>query len=171
MIEPPPLYNNTKWLVSMSRKFDRRKFLQSVNIFAILHQPYSFWVYPDLSVVLLSLCLKGQTFIKIGERWSFQNNIRRRRGEDDGYANQKMCAIFSRSICLPMLYSSKATLTFCTFEWVEAFEKVELLHLKPNFWAVKSKKSYVKTEKVLQQNTNISGQNVHPIKFFKLCDS
>ena len=56
MIEPPPLYNNAKWLVSTSRKFDRRKFLQSVNIFAILHQPYSFWVYPDLPVVLLSWC-------------------------------------------------------------------------------------------------------------------
>ena len=32
--------------------------------------------------------------------------------------------------CVPMLYLSKATLTFRAFEWVEAFEKVALLYLK-----------------------------------------
>ena len=48
MIESPLLYNNTKWLVGTSRKFDQSKYLQSVNIFAILHHPCSFWVYPDL---------------------------------------------------------------------------------------------------------------------------
>ena len=99
MIEPPPLYNNTKWLVSTSRKFDQRKYLQSVNIFAILHHPCSFWVYPDL------------------------------------------------------LFSSILVWDYFKF-----------------LWAVKNQKSNVKTEKVRQQNTNIMGQNAHPIKSFKICN-
>ena len=107
------------YFIYLLNSYVRRKytftciFLQSVNIFAILQHPCSFWVYPDLfdafcypSIRLfqyVTLCLKGQTFWswklnKIFERWSFQNNIRGRRGEDDGYANQPMCAIFSRSI-------------------------------------------------------------------------
>ena len=66
------------YFIYLLNSYVRRKytftciFLQSVNIFAILHHPCSFWVYPDLFDVL--------------------------RGEDDGYANQPMCAIFSRSI-------------------------------------------------------------------------
>lgn len=179
MIELPPLYNITKWLVSTSRKLDRRKFLQSVNILAILHHSYSFRVHPDIFLVFCPGIRLFQGYLVFKRPNLYQNRLTlvppkwhlEEEGEDDGYANQKMCAIFSRSIGLPMLYLSKATLTFRAFEWVEAFEKVALLYLKLNFWAVKSKKSNVKTEKVSQKNRNISGQNVHLIKFFKRCDS
>ena len=48
------------YLIYLLNSYVRRKytftciFLQSVNIFAILHHPCSFWVYPDFFDVFLS---------------------------------------------------------------------------------------------------------------------
>ena len=129
MIELPPLYNITKWLVSTSRKLDRRKFLQSVNIFAILHHSYSFRVHPDLFLFFCPGIRPFQGYLVFKRPNLYQNRLTlvppkwhlEEEGEDDGYANQKMCAdvIFVQ-----------ATLTFRAFEWVEAFEKVAQLYLK-----------------------------------------
>ena len=102
----------------------------------------------------VTLCLEGQTFWswkfnKICERWSFQNNIRRRRGEDDGYANQPMCPIFSRSkgrSDVIIVQGHMCVNFLCMWEGRGVREN-STLHLKLKSWTVNRWKSNVKNWK------------------------
>ena len=119
MIELPPLYNIPKWLVSTSRKLDRRKFLQSVNIFAILHHSYSFRVHPDLFLFFCPGIRPFQGYLVFKRPNLYQNRLTlvppkwhlEEEREDDGYANQKMCAdvIFVQShINFPCIWKGRS---------------------------------------------------------------